>query len=214
MSEAASASQERDKRLAWAAPKSRHDRLIARMRKLLPAGIGILAVMMLTAPILTSSDLSFVLSKDRVDVASERLRVTAATYRGEDSNGRPFELRAGSAVQITSRDPVVKMTDLSGRMTLNSHKATISAQRGRYDMDKEYVSIDGPIQYRTDDGYRLDTRDVNISLRHRTITSAGAVDGNIPLGQFSANHILVNLPERIVVLQGRARLHIVQGATR
>lgn len=214
MSDAANASILRNGRPAWAMPHSAHDRLIRRMRQFLPVGIGVLVILMLFAPLLTTTDLSFVLAKDRVDVASERLRVTAATYRGEDSNGRPFELHAKSAVQVSSRDPIVQLSGLSGQMGLANTTAHIAANRGRYDMGRERVLIEGPLRYRSDDGYRLDTRDVDISLKDRTITSGGPVDGHISLGDFSANQLLVNLPNRTVVLKGRARLHIVQGATR
>ncbi len=199
-------------RLVWAMPHSSHDRLIGRMRKLLPAGIAILGGLMIFAPILVQSDLSFVLSKDRVEVAKERLRIAAATYRGEDSNGRAFELRANSAVQASSRDPVVKLTGLAGKMALNNTTGHITANRGRYDMDAERVAIDGPMHYRSEDGYRLDTSNVDISLKDRTITSAGPVTGNISIGDFAADRLHANLPTRVVVLEGRARLHIVQGA--
>ena len=36
----------------------------------------------------------------------------------------------------------------------------------------------------------------------------------MPLGRFTAGGMTVDLPERRVVLTGRARLHIVQGALR
>ena len=36
----------------------------------------------------------------------------------------------------------------------------------------------------------------------------------MPLGTFTAGRLQVNLPNRTVVLTGRARLHIVQGGLR
>jgi lipopolysaccharide export system protein LptC len=36
----------------------------------------------------------------------------------------------------------------------------------------------------------------------------------MPLGTFTADQLQVNLPDRRVVLNGRARLHIVQGGLR
>jgi len=58
------------------------------------------------------------------------------------------------------------------------------------------------------------TNDVDVDLRNSTMTSRGAVAGNIPLGQFSAGQLHANLPDRTVVLSGRARLHIPQGGLR
>jgi len=64
------------------------------------------------------------------------------------------------------------------------------------------------------DGYRMGTRDVDVDLRNNTMTSRGAVEGQMPLGTFSAGQLHANLPDRTVILSGRARLHIVQGGIR
>jgi lipopolysaccharide export system protein LptC len=58
------------------------------------------------------------------------------------------------------------------------------------------------------------TRDVAIALKTRTIASSGPVSGRMPLGSFTAGRIRADLPSRTVILDGGARLHIVQGAVR
>jgi lipopolysaccharide export system protein LptC len=204
----------RTERQHWAVPGSSHDRLIRTLRILLPLAILALAILLAVAPMTIGRDISFVLSKDRVEVSKERLRVTEATYRGEDSRGRPFILRAGSAVQVSSRDPVVRLNALSARIAMAEGPATIAARKGRYDMDNERVAIDGPVVFQAQDGYRIQTRDVGIDLSSRQMASGGPVDGRMPLGTFSANRMRADLATRTVVLDGRARLHIVQGASR
>jgi lipopolysaccharide export system protein LptC len=114
-------------------------------------------------------------------------------------------------VQASSRDPVVKLNDLSASITLAEGPAMLMAKAGRYDMDREIVSIDGPLVFQSADGYRLATRDVAVGLKSRRIASGGPVDGRMPLGTFSAGRISADLQARTVVLDGRARLHIVQG---
>jgi lipopolysaccharide export system protein LptC len=204
----------RTARQRWALPKGRHDRLVGAARIILPSVIGVLAAGLIGAPLLTSGEVSFVLAKDTVAIARERLRVTAALYRGEDSKGQPFSLRAGSAVQKSSRDPVVRLNDLRAEIRLDDGPAMIAANQGRYDMDREIVSVDGPIRFTAANGYQLDTRDVAVSLKTRRVASGGPVSGKMPLGSFSANRFMADLPARTVVLNGRARLHIVQGAAR
>jgi lipopolysaccharide export system protein LptC len=81
-------------------------------------------------------------------------------------------------------------------------------------MDKEQVDVVGQILFSAADGYKLRTRDVAVNLNDRVMTSRGRVDGTMPLGRFSADRMTVDLPDRRVVLTGRARLHIVQGALR
>jgi lipopolysaccharide export system protein LptC len=204
----------RSKRQLWAASGSSHDRLIAILRLVLPSAILVLVMFLALAPLTVGRDISFVLSKDRVELARERMRVTRATYRGEDSKGQPFQLTAASAVQTTSRDPVVKLSDLAARIQLQDGPATINALRGRYNMDDEKMAIDGPVLFRAADGYVIRTRDVGIDLTTRTAASQGAVDGTMPLGTFSSDHFTADLNSRVVVLQGRARLHIVQGQSK
>ncbi|HWI87604.1 MAG TPA: LPS export ABC transporter periplasmic protein LptC [Sphingomonas sp.] len=208
------AEQQRHERRMWAASGSSHDRLIAAMRIALPLAVGILSAFLALAPLTVGRDISFVLSKDRVDVAKERMRVTHATYRGDDSKGQPFVLDAGSAVQATSRDPIVHLSQLTARIKLSNGPATIRANRGRYDMDNENIAIDGPVRFDGADGYRLTTRDVLIDMKARLAHSRGAVEGIMPLGHFSADHLRADLDRHIVYLDGRARLHIVQARGR
>jgi len=202
------ADRARSERQLWAATGSSHDRLIAVLRLVLPAAIVALVILLALAPLTVGRDISFVLSKDRVDVARERMRVTTATYRGQDSKGQPFELNAGSAVQVSSRDPVVRLRALAARIQLEDGPAQIVAGRGRYDMDSEKVAIDGPVRFRAADGYDIQTRDVGIDLRSRKVASRGRVDGKMEMGSFSGDRFTADLNARVVVLEGRARLHI------
>ena len=69
------ADRARSERQLWAATGSSHDRLIAVLRLVLPAAIVALVILLALAPLTVGRDISFVLSKDRVDVARERMRV-------------------------------------------------------------------------------------------------------------------------------------------
>ena len=195
-------------------PGASYDRLVGTAKWLLPALAAIVAVAMLAWPAVGGHDFSFVLAKDRVAIATERLKITHAVYRGEDTKGQPFIISAGSAVQRTSKDPVVKLNDLAARIQLQDGPARILARTGSYDMESETVDVDGPVSVRGANGYVLDTRDVRIDLASRTARSNGAVTGSMPLGSFSANHIYADISNRIVRLDGRARLHIVQARAR
>ena len=88
----------RTARQVWAAPGSRHDRLITVARILLPGAIGVLAAFLVTAPLTAGGDVSFVLDKNKVEVAKERMRLQSALYRGQDTKGQPFQLFLCSVV--------------------------------------------------------------------------------------------------------------------
>lgn len=193
-----------------ALPGASYDRLVRTAKWVLPSLAGMVGGAMLAWPTLGSHDFSFILSKDHVAIASERLKITQALYRGEDTKGQPFSITAGSAVQQTSRDPIVKLQDLAARIQMKDGPAHIVAKAGQYDMQSETVDVTGPVALRAADGYALNTRDVRIDLVKRTANSAGPVTGDMPLGSFSANRISANITDRTVTLEGAARLHIVQ----
>jgi lipopolysaccharide export system protein LptC len=81
-------------------------------------------------------------------------------------------------------------------------------------MRAQMVDVAGPIKVTAADGYRLDTRDVTVNLTERSLASRGAVEGSMPLGRFTAGRFRADLGTQTVILDGRARLHIVQGALR
>ena len=204
----------RDKRFAWARPGSGHDRVVRIARVALPLAVGSLGAVLAIAPLTKRAEVSFVLSKDRVAMATERMRVTRAQYRGQDNKGQPFVLNAGSAVQATSKVPIVRLADLSANLSTDTGPAVLAAPRAHYDLDAEKLKIDGPLTFKTSDGYRLAMNNVSADLNKRTLASLSQVTGEMPLGQFTAGNMTANLTTRTVILGGRARLHIVQGGAR
>lgn len=204
----------RDKRMAWARPGSSHDRNVGIARVALPSGVGALAAVLAIAPLTKRTEVSFVLDKSKVEVARERMRVTRAQYRGQDDKGQGFLLNAGSAVQATSKVPVVRLGDLSAFLATDTGPATIVAPRANYDLDAEKLQVVGPLTFQTQDGYRLLTSNVGADLNTRKLSSSEPVSGQMPLGTFSAGNMSADLAARTVTLGGRARLHIVQGGAR
>ncbi len=206
MSEVAARLQ--SQRRAWAHPGSSHDRLVRLLLIVLPIAIAVLAVGLVVSPLMTTAEVSFVLDKNKVDVASERLRVQSAEYRGEDAKGQAFKLNAGSAVQKSSTDAEVQLNDLNAQLGLPEGPATVRADKGRYNLQNDQVAIDGPIAFRTADGYTLDTHDATLDLKTRQLTSGGAVTGRTPTGTFSGNKLTADLEQRTVRVDGNARLRI------
>lgn len=194
---------------SWAHPGSAHDRLIRLSLIFLPVGIGVLSAFLVLAPLLTKGDVSFVLDKNKVDVAQERMKIERALYRGEDNRGRAFALTAGQAVQKSSAEPIVELNDLAARIQLKDGPAQLVAPRGRYDMKSEQVKVLGPIRFTAADGYVLGTRDATVDLKTRKLASGGAASGTTPLGTFSGNQLTADLEARTVALKGNARLRIV-----
>src|SRR5688572_28924166 len=127
------ADQIRDRRRAFAAPGSPLDRAVRVLAVALPAAVGAVVAAMLIAPLSPRGEVSFLLDRNKVDVAGDRLRVDNAMYRGEDKGGRPFSLSAGEAIQASASVPVVPLRDLTARMLFSEGPAVLDSPSGRYD---------------------------------------------------------------------------------
>jgi lipopolysaccharide export system protein LptC len=212
MSEAAD--RKHEKMRHWAEPGSRHDAVIRAVKYGLPVLIVGLVIMLAIAPFDRRGDVGFILDKNEVEQARERMRVEQARYTGEDNKGQRFLIIADRAVQQSSNVPVVTIEGMRARLNLARGPLSIAALKGRYDLEQEMVAVDGPIRVVGPDGYRLATRDVTVNLDNRTMQSKGAVSGEMPLGRFRAGSLNADLDERTVRLNGGVRLKIVQGAVR
>ena len=212
MSEAAI--REHDRKMHWAVPGSRHDRLVRGAKIGLPSAVGVLIAFLALAPLDKEGDVSFILDKNKAERAPERMRVDAARYTGQDDKGQKFEIVAQSAIQQKSDVPIVDINGMAARLGLARGPVTIAAPSSRYDLGRQLVAVDGPVRVSGPDGYRLETRDVTLDLKSRTMRSSGAAEGRMELGSFRAGRLSADLGERQVVLDRGVRLKIVQGAVR
>lgn len=235
------ADRERSKRQQRATGGGSYDTFLKFIKWGLPLIVGALVAILVLAPLLKGDEVSFVLNKDDVDQAEERMRLTEALYRGEDNNGQPFSVKAGSAVQRTSKVPVVEMQDLAADIQLSDGPTTIKAADGTYNIDKEVVAIPGQLDFQSAGGYALKVANVALDLNTQSLSSAGEVSGTMPLGDFwgkmleadldrqtvnvkggvhgtlpigsySADSLYADNKARTVVLQGNAKMQIKQGA--
>src|SRR3954453_11080243 len=212
MSEAAS--KDRVVKQRWAVPGSTHDNLVRWTKVVLPSAVGVLIAVLALAPLDRNGDVSFILDKKKVENAPERMRVETARYTGADNKGQRFEITAQRAIQRSSDVPIVDIEGMFAQLALANGPLMIAANQGRYDLDTQKMAVSGPVRVIGPDGYRLETRDVMVDLKQRQLASAGPVAGQMRLGQFQAGQLRANLDERTVVLDGGARLKIVQGAVR
>ena len=195
-------------------PRRSRDLVVRSLKVALPLLIGLLAAYLVLAPLQKKKEISFILDKNKVETAKERMRVQSARYQGQDNEGRPFVVAADQAVQARSSDPVVQILGMAARIQLAEGPASLTARRGRYNLEEERVQVIGPVLFSAYDGYRLQTHDVTVDLNTREMTGSGRVEGRMPLGTFSADKMTASLPDRRIVLTGRTRLHIEQGALR
>jgi lipopolysaccharide export system protein LptC len=198
----------------WAEPGSAHDKLVKWTKIVLPAAVGILVAILALAPLDQKGDVSFILDKKKVQSAPERMRVEEARYTGTDDKGQQFTMTAGRAVQRSSNTPLVDINGMYAMLNMDQGPLVLTANQGRYNLDTQQVDVLGAINAQGADGWQLKTQDVTVDLKQRQLASHGPAEGQMRLGQFRANRIRADLGTHTVVLDGGARLKIVQGAVR
>lgn len=198
----------------WAEPGSTHDRLVRWSKILLPSAVGILIAILALAPLGKRGDVSFILDKNKVETARERMRVDAPRYTGTDDKGQTFEMTANNAIQHSAEVPIVDIKGVRAQLNHPDGPLMIGANQGRYNLDTQKIAIDGPVKVVGGDGFKLATRDVTVDLKQRRVQSTGPAAGEMRLGQFQAAQLKGDLNSRTVVLDGGARLKITQGAVR
>lgn len=223
-----------NRRRYLARPGGTHDRVVRVLAIGLPALIGALAAVMILAPLAPRGEISFLLDRNKVAVADNRLSVNNAMYRGKDDKGRPFSLRAGEAVQRTASEPLVRLQDLRAQILLEDGPAELTANAGLYHLDQERVSVEGIVHFEAANGYRLDAQNVSVDLKTRQATGEGRIEGTdgrntaegtglnvdidgrrmttnsrfsgtTPGGTFAGNSVMVDLKARRIESAGRVQ---------
>ena len=197
-------------RRASAMPGSPYDLFVRRAKKILPVVAGLGLAITFIWPLSASQEFSFILDKNSVETSPERLRLEGPVYRGQDRKGQAFEISAATAVQKSSETPVVELTDIRAQLAMKEGAANVRAPVGRYDLERERLSVPGPVRFWRTDGYSLDTRNVFVDLPQRMLVSEGGVSGRMPLGSFAAGRLTGDVAGRRLILDKGASLHITQ----
>ena len=193
-----------------ALPGSYRDTLFGVLRWLLPGLALLVLAAIIIWPLTKAREFSFLLAKDKVAMAEERLRIDRPVYRGETAKGEAFVLSAAGAVQRSSAVPIVELSDLRAKLQLSDGPLTVTAPSGRYFLDDDKLQVAGPVMLESTSGFSLDSQQIDIDINARTVSTDTPVSGTVPLGSFRAGRLKADIRGRTVVLDGGAHLRIYQ----
>jgi len=197
------AERQRAIKRSWAEPGSYHDHLVRLLKFGLPAAVGVLLAYLALAPLAKGPEISFLLDKNKVGTAQEKMRIRSAQYRGQDNLGRPFIINAGSAVQASASEPVVQIETMSAQIVLEHGPARITGDRAVYDLETQSVTVAGPVRFQDSRGYRINAGQSVIDLRAQTLTTDQPMTMASPDGRrVQAAGAVVDLNERRVTGRG------------
>jgi lipopolysaccharide export system protein LptC len=185
-----------------------YDLFVKVMKEALPAMSLALLGTLVIWPLANTREFSFLVSKDRVESSAERMRMEQPVYRGTDSNGRAFEIKADRAVQRSSEDPTVELINIAARLDTADGQIAVTAAKGSFNLPSQQLTVSGPVDLGRTDGTRITTGDALVDLRSRTVRSLSPIGGTGPLGRFQADRFQVDLKGTSATLQGNVRMRI------
>ena len=197
-----------------ALPGAGWDRFVRVVKIALPAAALALLATIVTWPLTSAQEFSFLLAKDKVAMSKERLRTDTAVYRGETAAGDPFVITAAGAVQRSSAVPVIELAALTADVRLSDGPAQVTAPGGRYEIDHDLLVVRGPVQMKSGNGYSLNGDEVRVSLVDRTVATDRPVAGTVPLGVFRAHSMHGDIDGKRIMLGGGTHLHITPASHR
>ncbi len=191
-----------------ALPGSRRSRFFGLLKWLLPVLAAALLITIVAWPLVKAQEFSFLLAKDKVAMATERLRVANAVYRGETGKGEAFVIRAAGAVQRSSAVPIVELRDLTAKLKMADGPAVVTAPSGRYFIATDHLQINGPVRLDSTAGYSLDSATIDINLGTRIVATDAMVTGTLPIGTFRAGALRGDIQGRNMLLTNTVHLRI------
>lgn len=205
------AERERAARRRTMLPGSHRDTAITIAKWALPTASGLLLAVLVALPIFSNQEFSFLLSKDKAEKSDVRMRVQEASYRGETSQGEPFEITADLGLQQTSTVPVVTLTGLSAAIRRADGPTTVTAPGGKFYIEENRLIVNGPVVAKAASGFSLDGNDIEVDLDKHSVVSNQPVAGTLPMGSFSANSFQADMNNRSFAMQGKVRLRLQPG---
>jgi lipopolysaccharide export system protein LptC len=152
----------------------RHTLRVARLRRFLIWGsAAIVGAALLGALVRSISFLPVNLSFSRIVTQGTRITIESPKLVAYRKDGRPYELRARTAVQDLAQPDIYELNELEVRITNDSDGAVIlTSQKGVYDGGKDQAELSGDAHIYDGTRFDMKTAAATIDFRGGLVTSA------------------------------------------
>jgi lipopolysaccharide export system protein LptC len=187
--------------------------IVGAMRLILPA----IAALLLAALALWShfglDTGSFRLAMGSIGLNSvDSLAMSNPHFEGMDEKRRPFSLTANSARQADPEADAIELDAPQADITLEDGAwLTLTSERGRYMRAGQLLDLLGKVNLFHDKGYEIHTSDVVVDLAKSSAYGDGAVDGQGPSGELTAEGLEVSGGGSRIHFLGHAHMTIYNG---
>jgi len=172
---------------------ARHSRFVRWMRRAIPAGIALVAAVIVIATFFNPFRLIGVFPIDigKVSLSGTTITMEAPRLAGFTSDSRPYELTARAAAQDVTKPEVLELKGINAKVELkDGQHVQIKAVNGLYNTKSEILKLRDEIVLTSTTGYegRLSEATVETGTGH--IVSDSPVEMKLLNGgRLSANHL-------------------------
>jgi len=188
--------------------RSRYSRFVLLMKLALPVIAGVVIVLVIVWPELTSSPERFRIGISDLSVETAGgQRVVNARFNGIDSSNRPYSVTADAVVQAENGKGRFELNQPKADITLESGAwVAITSPSGTYWRNRELLQLAGGVNLFHDQGYEFKTPEASIDFASGTAAGDRPVAGQGPFGRITAEgfHIVENGAR--VLFKGKASL--------
>jgi lipopolysaccharide export system protein LptC len=188
------------------ADAKRHSRIVRFLRFLIPFGsflalAGIIAIAIFD-PFRT---ISMGLAVASFNLSGSQITMEQPHLRGFKQDMRPYEVNADKALQDLKNPTLLDLSDFKAKVGLADRKtAFIEAIRGLYDSQAEKMSIDRPLNIKSD-AYDVQMQSAKIDFKAGTVFTDQAVRVIMSTGTIDADKMEVIDSGRKIVFSGRVK---------
>ena len=130
------------------------------------------------------------LSVGRVGLDGNRITMDSPRISGSRTDGLPYEVKAGSAVQDTTKPSIFELTDVDVRLGLSDGSTTtMVASTGTYSSDLDRLSVSGRVRIRNEGRYDMLLKSAVMDLKAGEMQSDKPVAVDLPDGRIEADAV-------------------------
>jgi len=173
---------------------ARHSRFVRFLRLAIPAGILIVAAIIVAATFFNPFRLiaAFPIDPGKVSLSGTKIVMELPRLNGFTSDSRPYELTARAAAQDITKPDILELKDINALVELkDGQHVTVKSINGIYDTKGELLKLNDHIVLTTSSGYEgyLSEATVNVTTGH--IVSEHPVEVKLLNGWLNSNRLEV-----------------------
>lgn len=191
-------------------PSGTWSRFVGWMKFGLPAAALAIGILVVAWPDIAQKDrsLPITLAEPRPG-EDDSLRMANPRYTGTDEHNRPYTITADTATVDRVDRRRLNLQNLQADLTLEDNRwISLSAPQGVYQQDRQHLTLAGPIEMYSDEGYELHARSAQLDIQSGTAASDLPVRGHGPLGAITANSFRLDRKTQRLEFGGGVKLII------